>query len=148
CHHRPHRDHQAFRRPRIRHARMIVGVDIGGTKIAVAGFTEGADGHLRMVTEARTAPTPSADGGEAVVRDVAEVIMGLCDLAELTAIGVGTAGVVAADGIIASATDAIAGWVGFPLRAALADVVTGSSGVDIRVAVVNDVHAAAMAEAQ
>lgn len=127
---------------------MIIGVDIGGTKIAVAGFAEGADGHPRMATEVLTVPTPSDEGGEAVVRDVAEVIAGLRDVAEITAVGVGTAGVVGADGSIASATNAIAGWAGFPLRKALADAVGVNVGVGVRVAVVNDVHAAAVAEAQ
>lgn len=127
---------------------MIIGVDIGGTKIAVAGFVADDSARLRMSTDVRTAATPSAAGGVAVVRVVSELIAGLSDASQITAIGVGTAGVVGSDGTISSATDAIAGWVGFPLRAALADAVTGSSGVDIRVAVVNDVHAAAVAEAR
>lgn len=131
---------------------MIIGVDIGGTKIAVAGFAGGLaaedSARLRMVTDVRTAATPSAVDGAAVVQVVAELIAGLCDGAEIVAVGVGTAGVVGADGRISSATDAIAGWVGFPLRAALADAVNDGGGADIRVAVVNDVHAAAVAEAR
>lgn len=128
---------------------MIIGVDIGGTKIAVAGFAADDSARLRMVTDVRTSPTPSAADGEAVVQVVVELIAGLCDAAQLTAVGVGTAGVVGADGSISSATDAIAGWVGFPLRAVLADAMNGAgAGEGIRVAVVNDVHAAAVAEAQ
>ncbi|MCS3844648.1 ROK family protein [Microbacterium sp. AK031] len=138
---------------------MIIGVDVGGTKIAVAGFVEGSAGgsagsagrgsaRLRMVTDVRTVPTPADAGGPAVVRVVADVIAGLCDGAELTAVGIGTAGVVGADGGIFSATDAIAGWAGFPLPTAMADALAGIGADGIRVAVVNDVHAAAVAEAQ
>lgn len=121
---------------------MIIGVDIGGTKIAVAGFDAGGGGLIEMVTAVRTAPTPAAAGGAAVVRVVAEFIAELCEASELTAVGVGTAGVVGIDGSISSATDAIAGWASFPLREALTDA------VGVEVAVVNDVHAAAVAEAR
>lgn len=153
---------------------MIIGVDIGGTKIAVAGFVADSGGagggagdlgvadvaggagrpvapdsaRMRMVTDVRTAATPSAAHGATVVQVVTDLIAGMCDAAELTAVGVGTAGVVGADGDISSATDAIAGWAGFPLRAALVDAVRGNGGAGTCVTVVNDVHAAAVAEAQ
>lgn len=127
---------------------MIVGVDIGGTKIAVAGFRGDDSARLEMATEVRTAPTPSDADGAAVVRVVAELIAGVCGSARLTAVGVGTAGVVGADGGISSATESIAGWMGFPLRAALADAVRVSGDVGTCVTVANDVHAAGVAEAR
>ncbi|MDQ0643839.1 ROK family protein [Microbacterium murale] len=127
---------------------MIIGVDIGGTKIAAAGFVADDSAGLKMSTDVRTAATPSAAGGVAVVRAVSELIASLSDASQITAMGIGTAGVVGSDGSISSATDAIAGWVGFPLRAALADAASSGRGADVRVAVVNDVHAAAVAEAR
>lgn len=118
---------------------MIIGVDIGGTKTAVAGFPRaGARGE--RLTEVSTIPTPSRAGGDAIVAAVVRTMRAVGGSA-IEAIGVGTAGVVDADGAIASATDAITGWVGFPLQARLEEAI----GVPVRV--VNDVHAAAVAEA-
>ncbi len=99
-----------------------LGVDIGGTKTAVALFDE------RDATLARaTAATPAAEGAAAVVAGVLELAARV--LAEpaaagtrLSAIGVGTAGVVAPDGrTIAAATEALPGWAGTPLAALLED---------------------------
>ena len=120
---------------------MIVGVDIGGTKIAVAGFRQEPDGGRRRVTAVRTLSTPAREGGEAIVRAVVDAIDMVRGAERVAAVGVGTAGVVDQDGGITSATDAISGWAGFPVRAALLHA------LDAPVAVVNDVHAAAVAEA-
>lgn len=120
---------------------MIVGVDIGGTKIAVAGFEPDPAGGRRRVTPVRSCATPAREGGDAIVRAVVEAVRAVADGEPVTAVGVGTAGVVAPDGSITSATDAIRGWAGFPLRSAL-ERATG-----VAVVVVNDVHAAAVAEA-
>lgn len=120
---------------------MIVGVDIGGTKIAVAGFRQEPDGGPRRVTAVHTLSTPAREGGEAIVRAVVHAVGAIRGAEEVAAVGVGTAGVVGQDGGITSATDAIQGWAGFPLRAALA------RALGAPVAVVNDVHAAAVAEA-
>lgn len=120
---------------------MIVGVDIGGTKIAVAGFRQEPDGGRRRVTAVRTLSTPAREGGEAIVRAVVDAIDMVRGAERVAAVGVGTAGVVDQDGVITSATDAISGWAGFPVRAALLHA------LDVPVAVVNDVHAAAVAEA-
>ncbi|MDF2507358.1 MAG: hypothetical protein K0Q52_1217 [Microbacterium sp.] len=120
---------------------MIVGVDIGGTKIAVAGFDRDRD-RLERATEVRTLATPSRAGGPAIVQAVADAVREVRGGDPVEAVGVGTAGVVGPGGTITSATDAIAGWVGFALRHALADAVGAP------VAVVNDVHAAAVAEAE
>ncbi|MGW9158994.1 ROK family protein [Microbacterium sp. NPDC055665] len=120
---------------------MIVGVDIGGTKIAVAGFERDAD-RLVRATGVRTIATPSRAGGPVIVQAVVDAVVEVCGGDPVEAVGVGTAGVVGPDGTITSATDAIACWVGFPLRSALADAVGAS------VSVVNDVHAAAVAEAE
>lgn len=121
---------------------MIVGVDIGGTKIAAAGFATKEGGRLTPITDTLVRPTPADAGGAAVVAAVAELVAELTGSSELAGVGVGTAGVVGPDGAISSSTDAIAGWSGFRLRGALMDAV----GVDV--VILNDVHAAAVAEAQ
>lgn len=120
---------------------MIVGVDIGGTKIAVAGFVAEPEGGRSRATPVRTSATPARDGGEAIVRAVIDAVRAIEDGERVTAVGVGTAGVIGPDGSVASATDAIRGWAGFPLRSAL------ERALGVPVAVVNDVHAAAVAEA-
>ncbi|MER5740941.1 ROK family protein [Streptomyces sp. NPDC002262] len=97
-----------------------LGIDIGGTKTAVAVLDEGN----RFLARA-TAATPAAEGAAAVVDRVRELaVRALAEPAaagtRLTAIGVGTAGVVAPDGrTIASATEALPGWAGTPLAALL-----------------------------
>lgn len=117
---------------------MIIGVDIGGTKTAVAGFEDRTSG-LRRVTEVCTVETPAALGGTRVTQTVIEAVESVRGRSRLDAVGIGTAGVVK-DGIIRSATDAIGGWVGFPLGAAVSDA------LGVPVGVMNDVHAAALAE--
>ncbi|MCK8467456.1 ROK family protein [Microbacterium sp. KSW4-16] len=127
---------------------MIIGDDIGGTKIAVAGFAGDERDRLTRITEVRTLPTPSRAGGPAVVSVVVQAVREVRGLSSVVsveaveAVGVGTAGVVDPGGSITSATDAISGWVGFALREALADA------LEAPVAVVNDVHAAGIAEAE
>ncbi|MFD6417985.1 ROK family protein [Streptomyces sp. NPDC060194] len=101
---------------------LRLGVDIGGTKTAVAVFGEGD-----AVLARATAPTPAAEGAAAVVAGVLELAgQALAEPAalggRLAGVGVGTAGVVARDGrTIASATDALPGWAGTPLSALLED---------------------------
>ncbi|TYR51732.1 ROK family protein [Streptomyces parvus] len=99
-----------------------LGVDIGGTKTAVALFDE----RDAALARARAA-TPAAEGAAAVVAGVLELAARV--LAEpaaagtrLSGIGVGTAGVVAPDGrTVAAATEALPGWAGTPLAALLED---------------------------
>ena len=119
---------------------MIVGVDIGGTKTAVAGFAPDDEGGLRRVTPVRTIATPARDGGDAIVRAVRDAVGEVCGATRIEAVGVGTAGVVGSDGSITSATDAIRDWTGFPVRQELV------RAIGVPVSVVNDVHAAAVAE--
>ncbi|MDA4892243.1 ROK family protein [Streptomyces sp. MS2A] len=120
---------------------MIVGVDIGGTKIAVAGFDRDGD-HVRRATATVTARTPAFAGGTAILETVTDLVRAACGPAIPTAIGVGTAGVIDPAGSVASATDVIREWTGFPLGALLTER-TGAPTT-----VVNDVHAAAVAEAR
>lgn len=115
-----------------------IGVDIGGTKIAV-GLV---DGHGIIEGTRLHESTPVRDGPGALVETVAGLIQRLGDFAtDVGEVGVGTAGVVDSHGAILSSTEAISGWQGFDLRGAL------SSRLGRRVTVINDVHAAAVGEA-
>ncbi|MET7827002.1 ROK family protein [Streptomyces sp. NPDC005386] len=100
----------------------LLGIDIGGTKTSVAVL----DADNTILSRA-TAATPAVEGAGAVVARVLELAaQALAHPAatgvRLSAIGVGTAGVVGPDGrTVAAATDALPGWAGTPLAALLED---------------------------
>ncbi|ACZ85452.1 ROK family protein [Streptosporangium roseum] len=116
---------------------LVVGVDIGGTKTS-AGLVD-SSGTLLAV---RTLPTPAAQGPAAVLDTAAGLVGEVASGAgEVTAVGVGSAGVVdPRRGVIVSATDAITGWAGTDLRGEV------SRRLGLPVAVDNDVHAHALGE--
>ncbi|MFE7504685.1 ROK family protein [Promicromonospora sp. NPDC057488] len=128
-------------------AGVVVGVDLGGTKIAAATVTaSGGLGPLRSV------PTPGQDGPDAVLDAVAGLVRAVVDAAgaPLRGVGVGTAGVVdVSRGVIVSATDTLPGWPGTDVaaevRRRLVDVVAGPG--PLAVFVENDVDAHAAGEA-
>ncbi|MGH3586146.1 MAG: ROK family protein, partial [Pseudonocardia sp.] len=109
----------------------VVGVDIGGTKIA-AGVVDDRGTVLRRAT----CPTPSAG-----VLDAVAALVGR--LTERPGpVGVAAPGVIdLASGSVRSATDTLPGWVGTPVRAEL----EARLGVPVRVD--NDVRAMARGEA-
>jgi glucokinase len=115
-----------------------LGVDIGGTKTRV-----GLVGADHEVLDVREAPTPARDGPRAVLQVVATLGRALRGRrAEVTACGVGTAGVVdPAAGSVVAATDALAGWAGVPLAREL------SALLGLPVQVDNDANAFALGEA-
>ncbi|GAA5152848.1 ROK family protein [Microbacterium pseudoresistens] len=116
---------------------LILGVDIGGTKIA-AGVVDD-DGEI---LDRRVCPTPSRKGGSAVIAAVLAVTLSLREANPIHAIGVGSAGVIdPSNGSVLSATDSIADWAGTPLRGLLHEA------AGLPVAVCNDVHAHALGEA-
>ncbi|MFD0864809.1 ROK family protein, partial [Tessaracoccus lubricantis] len=91
-----------------------VGVDLGGTKTAVALVS--SEGVLGDVV---TAPTPAADGGDAVLDVVADLVRQVAT-DDVVGIGVGTAGVVdSRTGRIISSTDTFCSWVGTDVPAGL-----------------------------
>lgn len=109
----------------------LVALDIGGTKIAAAKTTP--DGQILARA---SAPTPAKSGGAAIIAAALELINQLCAHQPPTRIGVGTAGVVDRQGeAIIAATDAIGGWVGTNIAAAL----SAATGAQVRVE--NDVNA-------
>ena len=119
-----------------------VGVDLGGTKIAVGLVAR--DGSMGEVL---TAPTPALSGGEAVLDAVASLIALAAEGADdVAGVGVGTAGVVdATRGSIISATDTFASWVGTDVAAGLRSRLgwDATRAAEVR----NDVDAHALGEA-
>ncbi|WP_349867343.1 ROK family protein [Leifsonia sp. WHRI 6310E] len=123
-----------------------VGVDLGGTKTA-AGLVA-ADGSVLL---RREAPTPAAEGPEAVLATViglaAEVIAAAPSAhasdAPLIGVGIGAAGVVdPRTRTVLSATDTLPGWAGTRIGA------EAESALGLPVAVDNDVRAHALGEAR
>lgn len=128
---------------------VVIGIDLGGTKIAAALVD--ADGLL--ASEIITLPTPARQGRARVVQAICELIRQLSAHAvdpvqamELKGIGIGSAGVVdIATGTIIAATDAISEWAGTPLREAVRAELTELA--ELPVFIENDVHAYAAGEA-
>ncbi|MFE9611236.1 ROK family protein [Streptomyces sp. NPDC006012] len=112
----------------------VIGLDMGGTKIAAALI--GPDG---TVLRRHDRPTPARAGADAVLDALAAAVREVDDGAE--AIGVAAAGVIdPRTGTVTSATDTIDGWAGTALAAGLHDR-TG-----LPVACDNDVRATAGTE--
>ena len=79
---------------------IVVGVDVGGTKIAAVVLTADSDADGdgdRDVLAMRRSPTP-ADGGQ-LLEAIHALVAGLAEGHELRAIGLGLAGFIDADGI-------------------------------------------------
>ena len=112
---------------------LVLGIDFGGTKIALATATPSGE----PLREARI-DTRASDGAEEVLRRAVEAARTLVT-GRLVAAGVATFGVVRA-GRVRLAPN-VPGWEGLPLPAILRD---GLGVADLRVD--NDVNAAATAE--
>lgn len=122
----------------------VVAVDVGGTKIRAGSVIDDTVGHIREE------PTPAAQGREAILESIAEVVRSVVRDTDAEVpgsddlrwrLGVGSAGVVDPEtGTVVSATDSLAGWAGTRLTAAL----TERLGFEARA--VNDVHAHALGE--
>ena len=143
---RPHLITEHFRAgTRLQPAAPVIAVDIGGTKIAggIAAPVTDPEANIHLFNEDKVAtPTTSS---RAVVGQVVSLIEGLMqryDGPPPAAIGVSTGGQVDSDGRIASATDTIPGWAGTDPQASL------STHFGLPTAVLNDGHAAALAEAR
>jgi glucokinase len=114
-----------------------LGIDIGGTKTAVAVVTDTGDIQAKA-----TIATPAAAGGRAVLAaalDAAATLLHSYD-GPVLGCGIGAPGTIGAAGQVTSATGLLPGWTGIPV-AEVARV-----RLDLPVHVVNDVHAAAVAE--
>ncbi len=127
----------ALRAYRQSQSAVVIGVDIGGTKIA-AGVVDGSG----QISYHERVPTQAADGGEAVLRRVSAAIERAREAAPAAAgIGISTGGVVDRQGMIRFATDLIPGWAGLNLKTHL------ENQFGLPVGVENDGQAAALAEA-
>ncbi|MCX4768952.1 ROK family protein [Streptomyces sp. NBC_01260] len=97
--------------------RPVVGLDLGGTKIAAALI--GADG---TVLARHSRPTPARDGATAVLDALAAAAAEADPGRSAAVLGIAAAGVIdPRTGMVTSATDSIRGWAGTALGAGLAD---------------------------
>ena len=121
----------------------LLGIDIGGTKIA-GGLVDMDAG--RVLLRSRV-PTEAEDGGPVVLRRALDLARSLVSqareqgLGEPLAVGVGAGGQIdPVQGVVVSATDVLPGWAGTPLRQAFED------GLNLPTSVDNDVNALAVGE--
>ncbi|SHE25597.1 ROK family protein [Actinomyces glycerinitolerans] len=140
-------------------AEDLIGVDVGGTKIAAARVAP--DGALRGGV--REVPTPAHAGPAAMLDAIAGLIVAVADdgpgaptsrrPGPVAAVGIGSAGVIDAErGTVISATDAIADWAGTDIAGGVAARLEaaglhGPDGGAPAVHVDNDVNAYAAGEA-
>ncbi|MDJ1136035.1 ROK family protein [Streptomyces iconiensis] len=117
-------------------AGTLLGVDVGGTKIA-AGLVSYDGALLTSVVR----PTPAAQGPAAVLDAIAAAVTALPGREAADGLGIGTGGVIdRARGVVLSANDLLPGWAG----TRLAEELTARLG--LRVAADNDANVFALAE--
>ncbi|WP_399880565.1 ROK family protein [Streptomyces sp. BBFR51] len=117
---------------------LFAGVDIGGTTTQVVV----CDADLTVLDRAETT-TPAASGGQAMIDAALGVLAPLLRRTpgRLAGVGVGAAGLVdSAAGRILVASDSFRGWSGFPVSAAVEDV------LGVPVFLDNDVNAFLLGE--
>ncbi|HET8985572.1 MAG TPA: ROK family protein [Trueperaceae bacterium] len=119
-------------------ARVVLAVDIGGSKVAVA-LVRGAE-----VLSQELGVTPAASGPDAVVAVVLASARRLLAAAveQPVAVGVACAGVVVDGRVRAMSPDLLPGWHDYPLVARL------EAELGLRVAALNDAQAAALGESR
>ncbi len=114
-------------------------IDIGGTKISFGVV----DPHGKVLKKGRI-KTPVNEGGKQILSQIVlKMEQFLDDIPHLSprAMGISTGGQVSASGELVGGTDMIPNWIGTPLKSVLRD------HFGLPVAVVNDGHAASLAEA-
>ena len=114
--------------------KTIMGIDIGGTKIAYALVSSG-----RLVTPVKTVQTPK---GEKILSVVGKVYENFSRKYLISGIGISTAGMVSDEGRIVGSTGNIPGWQGTKVKEIL------QKKYRLPVVVENDANAAAYAEYQ
>ncbi|WP_036283432.1 ROK family protein [Microbacterium luticocti] len=117
---------------------LIAGIDIGGTKISA--LLAGDDGTVRS---RGAVAAPASQGADAMADAAASLVRRLVRDAEadVTVVGVGTAGVVDHhSGAIRAASGTFPGWAGYPLAQEL------SARLDLPICVENDVNAFLLGE--
>ena len=117
----------------------VIGIDIGGTKIA--GIAVAEDGS---VLARGSVPAPASVGGAAMADAAAALVRDIAARSgsPLTAVGVGAAGVIDHEtGVVRAASATFVDWAGFPLGDEL------SARLSVPVRVENDVNAFLLGEA-
>lgn len=114
--------------------KTILGVDIGGTKIAYAVISSG-----RLMTPVYKEKTPK---GEKILSVIGKAYEKLSNKFLISGIGISTAGMVSDNGQIVGSTGNIPGWQGTKVKEIL------QKKYHLPVAVENDANAAAYAEYQ
>jgi len=132
---------------------LVVGLDLGGTKMAAALVR--ASGEL--AGPLATIPTPAHEGREAMLDAIASLVRTVVKAgtrqapgipARISAVGIGTAGVVdVTTGTIVSATDAIAQWAGTRVADGVRARLEAAGLGRLPIHVENDVDAYAAGEA-
>lgn len=118
----------------------VLALDIGGTKIAAAVV----DAQGQILRDGQV-PTPAGGGGPAIVEQAVALLRSLqatFDGAPPEAIGISTGGQIDATGHIIGSTGMIPDWVDFPLKERIGE------RYGLPTAVLNDGHAAALAESR
>ncbi len=114
----------------------VIGVDLGGTKISASVVNDQG-----AIVQSAVVATGAADGPQAVIQRMADLIKGLMRGHEVEAIGVGTPGYVDVDqGKVLFVSDNLPGWSGTELKREL------SQRFSMPVAVANDANCAALCE--
>lgn len=134
----------------------LVGVDLGGTKIAAA--LVGPDGAV--LGPVSSCPTPAHDGPEAMLDAIAALVTEVAAAGTTArpgtpvaplAVGIGSAGVIdPGSGTVVSSTDAITGWAGTRVSQGVSQRLAAAGlagGRRLHVHVDNDVNAYAAGEA-
>ena len=126
----------------IRRRDVVVGLDLGGTKITAMALPVLDDAreplHPTSLDPIRRR-TPS--GTDQILGSLVEMAREAAGKAAVRAVALGAAGSFDAEGTVTYATDILPGWTGTPVAGVLA------RALQAPVRVVNDVHAAAYAEA-
>lgn len=129
--------------------RLVVGLDLGGTKMAASLVSAAGE----PVGRTRTRPTPAHEGPRAMLEAIASLVRDTArgalssPGAVVAGVGIGTAGVVDVEaGRIVSSTDAITDWAGTEVAAGVAALVEPELGA-LPIHVENDVDAYAAGEA-
>ncbi|MFN3866005.1 MAG: ROK family protein, partial [Demequina sp.] len=123
----------------------VLAVDIGGTKTAATIV----DSESRVIDKVE-APTPGAQGPEAILETVTQVAVEAArraGISQVQAVGIATAGVVdSTTGTILSATETLADWAGTRVAALVREQLGSLMTESAPVVVVNDVDAHAVGE--
>lgn len=118
---------------------LALGIDIGGTKVAAGLVDQSGRLHHHLQT-----PTPAQEGPDAILAAAlgeARAVLSVTGR-PVRSCGVATAGTVDHTGRILTATALLRGWAGTDVGGYLRNV------LDLPVTVLNDVHAAGLAEAR